>query len=99
MISYTEFETNKWIKTGLDEWTRLGVTVEVTLGGYYTIKFRYDSPSHCYYTLYRSMYDTTMSELVEAIKYGITYIFRHKSHNKRLIPKYKRTLNNWMYVN
>lgn len=98
MISYTEFETNKWIKTGIDEWTRLGVTVAI-YGGHYHVKFRYDSPSGCYYSLYKSMYDTTMSELVEAIKYGISYIFSHRSHNKVLTPKYKRTLKNWLYVN
>jgi hypothetical protein len=97
MISYTEFEANKWIKTGLDEWTRLGVTV-TTDGAHYIVKFRYDSPSGCYYSLYRSIYDTTMSELIEAIKYGINYILTHKSHSKRLTPKYKRTLNNWLYV-
>lgn len=98
MISYTEFETNKWTKTGSNEWTRLGVSV-VTDGGYYKVKFKYDSPSYCFYSLYRSIYDTTMSDLVEAIKFGISYIFSHKSHNKRLTPKYKRTLNNWLYVN
>ena len=98
MISYTEFETNRWTKTGSNEWTRLGVTV-VTDGGHYKIKFRYDSPSDCFYSLYKSIYNTTMSELVEAIKYGISYIFSHRSHNKVLTPKYKRTLNNWLYVN
>lgn len=97
MISYNEFKTNKWTKIERNEWTKLGVTVVVD-GGYYTIKFRYDSPSDCYYSLYRSIYDTPMSELIEAIKYGIDYIFTHKSHNKRLTPKYKRTLNNWFYV-
>lgn len=98
MISYTEFETNKWVKTGSKKWTKLGVTV-VTDGGHYQIKFRYDSPSHCYYSLYKSIYDTTMSELVEAIKCGLNFILTHKSHNKNLTPKYKRTLNNWFYVN
>lgn len=98
MISYTEFETNKWTKTGSNEWTRLGVTVMVD-GGHYKIKFRYDSPSYCFYSLYKSLYDTTMSVLVEAIKYGINYILTHKSHSKRLTPKYKRTLKNWLYVN
>lgn len=95
MISYIEFETNKWTKTGSNEWTRLGVTV-VADGGHYKIKFRYDSPSHCFYSLYKSIYDTTMSELVEAIKYGINYILSHRSHNKVLTPKYKRTLKNWV---
>ena len=98
MISYTEFEANKWIKTGSHEWTRLGVTV-VTDVTHYHIKFKYDSPSYCYYSLYKSIYDTTMNDLVEAIKYGLNFIITHKSHNKRLTPKYKRTLNNWFYVN
>lgn len=98
MIFYTEFETNKWTKTESNEWTRLGVTVVVD-GGYYKVKFRYDSPSYCFYSLYTPIHDTTMSGLVETIKYGINYILTHKSHSKILTPKYKRTLKNWLYVN
>lgn len=98
MILYTEFEVNKWTKTEESEWTKLGVTVKLD-GSHYLIKFKYDSPYNCYYSLYIPMYKTSMSELIEAIKYGINFIFRHKSHSKRLTLKYKRTLNNWLYDN
>lgn len=99
MISEEELIKHKWkYIPESHSWQKLGVTV-ATYGGHYHIKFKYDSPSHCYYSLYKSIYDTTMSELIDAIKYGINYILTHRSHNKALTPKYKRTLNNWLYVN
>ena len=98
MISSTEFETNKWVKIGEHEWTRLGVTVERT-NIFYHVKFKYDNPSTCYFSLFKQIDETSMTGLIISIKSGVSYILQNKSYSKRVTPKYKRTLNNWLYVN
>ena len=96
MISSTEFETNKWVKTGNHEWTRLGVTVKST-GIFYHIKFKYDNPSSCYFSLFKQLDETSMSSLMASIKEGVSYILKTQSYSKRVTQKYKRTLNNWLF--
>ena len=98
MISSTEFETNKWTKIGEQKWVRLGIIVECA-GRHYHVKFKYDDPSYCYYSVFKQIDETTMNDLIASIKAGINFIFKFKSHSKRVTQKYKRTLNNWLYVN
>lgn len=77
------------------EWTKLGVTVYRN-GGYLVIKLRYDVPYSCQFTRYADWYNITMEDLVAIIKNAIMITFTHKAYSKMYIPKYKRTLNNWI---
>ena len=95
MIRYDDFVTNKWKVNAVGDWTKLGVTVYRN-GDFLVIKLRYDEPYSCQFTRYADWYTITMEGLVALIKKSIRITFTHKAYNKMYIPKYKRTLNNWI---